>query len=76
MALLSGNGVLYSESLRRAQHWVAEFFASDEAAARAMAAELSQLEMLKVAVDMPELSRSLQALNNVMQQRLQSGDGE
>jgi uroporphyrin-3 C-methyltransferase len=76
VALLSGNQDLYRESLQRAQHWVAEFFSSDEAAARAMAAEISQLVDLEVAVAVPDLSRSLQALDDVMQKRLQSGDGE
>ena len=32
VALLSGNQPLYSESLQRANYWVAEFFESDEAA--------------------------------------------
>jgi uroporphyrin-3 C-methyltransferase len=76
VALLSSNEELYRESLQRAQHWVAEFFESDEAAARAMHSELAQLVEVDVAVAIPDSSRSLQALDDVMRERLQSGGGE
>ncbi|MDB4542893.1 uroporphyrinogen-III C-methyltransferase [bacterium] len=76
VALLSGNESLYSESLQRAQHWVAEFFESDEAAARAMAREITQLTDLNVAASMPDVSRSLRALDQAVEQRLQQGGGE
>lgn len=76
VALLSSNQVLYRESLQRAQHWVAEFFESDEAAARAMAREITQLEDLTIAVTMPDISRSQRALGDVRKQRLKSGGGE
>ena len=76
VALLSGNESLYSESLQRAQHWVAEFFESDEAAARAMAREITQLTDLNVAASMPDVSRSLRALDEAVEQRLQQGGGE
>jgi len=76
VALLSGNGQLYRESLERAQHWVAEFFESDGAAARAMYAEIEQLRQVEVDVQLPDLSRSLQALDETMRERLQSGGGE
>ena len=76
VALLSGNQALYTESLQRAQHWVAEFIASDEAASRAMAREITQLTTMQVAVAKPDISRSLQALNAVMEQRLQHGGDE
>ena len=76
VALLSGNESLYKESLQRAQHWVAEFFESDEAAARAMAREITQLTDLNVAATMPDVSRSLRALDEAVEQRLQQGGGE
>ena len=76
VALLSGNGQLYRESLQRAQHWVAEFFESDGAAARAMHAEIEQLQAVEVDVQLPDLSRSLQALDETMRERLQPGGGE
>ena len=76
VALLSGNQVLYRESLQRAQHWVSEFLESDEAAARAMAREITQLADLTVAVPLPDISRSLRTLDDAIEQRLQQGGGE
>ena len=76
VALLSGNQVLYRESLQRAQHWVGEFLESDEAAARAMAREITQLADLTVAVPLPDISRSLRTLDDAIEQRLQQGGDE
>ena len=76
VALLSGNQTLYVESLERSQHWVAQFFDTDEAAARAMAREISQLEGQRVQVVMPDLTRSLQALDEAVKKRLQQGGAE
>ena len=73
VALLSGNEVLYRESLARAQHWVGEFFESDEAAARAMSREIGQLAGITVAAGIPDISRSVLALDAMMKQRLQQG---
>ena len=76
VSLLSGNETLYRESLERALHWVGEFFESDEAAARAMAREIRQLMDVTVAVQLPDISNSVQALDAVMKQRLQSPGAE
>jgi uroporphyrin-3 C-methyltransferase len=76
VSLLSGNETLYRASLERAQHWVGEFFESDEAAARAMAREITQLTDVDVATSVPDISNSVQALDAVMKQRLQSGGVE
>ena len=76
VALLSGNAELYRASLERAGHWVAEFFDSDAARARAMDAEIESLLGVDVAVQLPDTSRSLQALDDAMQQRLQAVDAE
>ncbi len=76
VALLSGNQTLYRESLERALHWVGEFFQSDEAAARAMAREITQLADMTVASSLPDISGSLQALDAAMKQRLQHGGAE
>jgi uroporphyrin-3 C-methyltransferase len=76
VALLSGNQSLYKESLQRALHWVGEFFESDESAARAMAREINQLIDLNVAATMPNISRSLRALDDAIEQRLQPGGSE
>jgi uroporphyrin-3 C-methyltransferase len=63
VALLLGNQSLFEESLQRAGHWVGEFFVSDEAAARALAQELERLAQETVAVTLPDISRSLRALD-------------
>ena len=76
VSLLSGNETLYRESLERARHWVGEFFESDEAAARAMAQEITQLADVDVATRLPDISGSVQALDAVMKQRLQSPGAE
>jgi len=76
VALLSGNRLLYRESLERARHWVGEFADSDEAAARAMSREINDLAALEVGVNLPDMSRSVQALDAVMQRRLQQGGTE
>ncbi len=76
VALLSGNQLLYTESLERAEHWVGEFMESDEAAARAIARELAALKSEAVAVQLPDISRSLRAVDDAMALRLQqSGEG-
>ena len=76
VALLSGNQTLYRESLKRSQHWVAQFFDTDEAASRAMAREITQLEGQTIAVIMPDLGRSMQALDEAVKNRLQQGGAE
>ncbi len=76
VALLSGNARLYRASLERADHWVAEFFDSDTAAAQAMASELRQLERQTVAVPMPDISASLKALAIARREHRQQGGGE
>jgi uroporphyrin-3 C-methyltransferase len=76
VALLSGNQQLYRQSLERADHWVAEFSQSDETAARAMSAEITRLEDMPVAVPLPDISRSVLALDAVMQQRLQPAEAD
>lgn len=76
VALLSGNQTLYVESLQRSQHWVAQFFDTDDAAAHAMSREIAQLEGQTIQVVMPNLTRSLQALDDAVSQRLQQGGAE
>jgi uroporphyrin-3 C-methyltransferase len=76
VALLSSNQGLYEASLERASHWVAEFFQSDEAAARAMDREIRQLAGLQVAITLPDISGSLSALDGAIEHRLQQGGAE
>ncbi len=76
VALLSGNQTLFRESLERASHWVAEFFQADEAAAKALAQEIALLKEKDISVAMPDISRSLVALDLAMERRAQRGGGE
>jgi uroporphyrin-3 C-methyltransferase len=72
VAMLSGNQALYEESLARARTWVQEFFATDEEAALAMSEELDALAAEKIAVEIPDVTRSLEALDTVMSRRAES----
>lgn len=76
VALLSKNQTLYADSLGRAQHWVDQFMESDEVAARAIDAELLKLAGLTIAVPLPDISRSLQAMDDAIERRLQQGGDE
>ena len=73
VALLSGNQFLFRESLERSQGWVAEFFESDEAAARALAREIRLLQDETVQVTLPDTARSLRALQDAVVQRNRPG---
>jgi len=73
IALLSGNQMLYRESLQRARQWVGEFTAADETAAQAISAEISLLAEIAIATSMPDVSRSVMALDTVISQRPQHG---
>lgn len=76
VALLSQNQTLYVESLERAEHWVKEFSESDGAAAQALSLEIRQLAAAQVSVDMPDLARSLNALDEAIERRLEQGGNE
>lgn len=73
VAMVSGNEVLYRQSLERAEGWVSQFFKADQQAAQVMAEELAQLRDQRVSVDLPDLSLSLSALDAVMDARLSDG---
>jgi uroporphyrin-3 C-methyltransferase len=75
VALLSGNGRLYRESVERAAGWVREFEASDPDGAAAMVAELEDLAGERVSVDVPDATASLAAMQSVLAARAgRSGD--
>lgn len=76
VALLSGNQPLYQASLQRAQRWLTEYYLADDAATTAAARELDELAAQAIAVEFPDISRSLLQLDAVMEQRLQRGGGE
>ena len=76
VALLSGNQSIYTESLQRARHWVDQFSDSDEARASAINAEINQLASFTISVPLPDISQSLAALDNALEQRLKQGGDE
>jgi len=76
VALLSGNQVLFRESLKRAGHWVEQFFEVDEAGSRALAGEIASMSQQTVAVKIPDVSRSLTALDAAVARRLQLEGGQ
>jgi uroporphyrin-3 C-methyltransferase len=76
VALLSGNQLLFRESLQRAGHWVQQFFEVDQAGSQALARDISNLTQQTIAVDIPDVSRSLRELDDAMRQRLLLEDGK
>ena len=56
-------------------HWVGQFFEVDEAGSQAIARDISALVDTTIAVDVPNVSRSLRELNNAVEQRLQLEEG-
>ena len=76
VALLSGNEVLFKASLQRAQHWLGQLFQADNAAAKALGEEIAALESRKISVAMPDISRSLVALDAALEKRRQLASGE
>lgn len=76
VALLSDNQVLYRASLERAQHWVEEFFSADQVTAPAMSREITRLMDTRVGIKLPDISTSVQVLDDFMQQRLQRGGAQ
>lgn len=73
VAMISGNEVLYRQSLERAEGWVSQFFKADQQAAQTMKEELAQLRDERVSVELPDLSASLSALDAVLDARLSDG---
>ncbi len=76
VALLSGNQLLFRESLQRAGHWVGQFFEVDESGSRALASDISTLAETTIAVDIPDVAWSLRELDEAMARRLQLEEGE
>jgi uroporphyrin-III C-methyltransferase len=76
VALLSGNQVLFQESLERAGHWVQQFFEVDESGARALAEDMARLQDKTVAVELPDISNSLHELDRALERRLQREGGQ
>ena len=76
IALLSDNQAVYVASLKSAQQGVAQFQASDEVGAKAISGEIARLQGLTIGIAEPDISRSLQALDDAIEKRLQSEGGQ
>ena len=76
IALLSDNQAVYVASLKSAQQGVAQFQASDEVGAKAISGEITRLQGLTIGIAQPDISRSLQALDDAIEKRLQSEGGQ
>ena len=76
IALLSDNQAVYVASLKSAQQSVAQFQASDEVGAKAISVEITRLQGLTIGIALPDISLSLQALDDAVEKRLQSKGGQ
>jgi uroporphyrin-3 C-methyltransferase len=76
VALLSGNQLLFRQSLERAGHWVGQFFEVDEAGSKALAEEIAALLNQTIEVDIGDVTNSLRQLDDAMARRLQLEGGD
>jgi len=75
-ALLQRDQALYDASLATARQWLGEFFDPDDGATRAMQQAIEKLGGVQVRPELPDISRSLMALQARMKQLGgQGGDG-
>ncbi|MEE4193203.1 MAG: uroporphyrinogen-III C-methyltransferase [Halieaceae bacterium] len=68
-ALLAGNPTLYAASLEATRRWLAEFFDFNAADVSALDAELEELERVRISAELPDISRSLEAVKDVIDAR-------
>ncbi len=76
LALLDGRQVAYLDSLESAEQWLKDYFPNDEAATQTVIADIQQLQMIKVEVELPDVSNSLLAIKGFIadQHRISKGD--
>jgi len=75
-ALLQRDQTLYDASLATARQWLDEFFDPEQEATRAMHQEIEELAGVRIRPELPDISRSLIALQARMKQTgAQGGDG-
>ncbi len=74
-ALLTGNGLLYRESLENTRRWVAEFFAYNEVEVAALDAELEELIGIPVERELPDIGDSLMTVRAAIDERHAAGGG-
>jgi uroporphyrin-3 C-methyltransferase len=68
-ALISGNTQLYQLSIEKSDYWVRHFFTVDEPATVALSAELKSLQNIVIAPILPDITASLQAVKNKLNDR-------
>lgn len=68
LALLRGDGAAFRDFCAGAQHWLADYFRAGDPAVVAAKAELGRLAALDIAPALPELTRSLGLLRELLQQ--------
>ncbi len=75
-ALLSGNQLLYQQSIMACRRWVGEFFAFNEAAVAALDTELGELAQLEITRDYPDINDSLAAVKTAINLRHADAAGD
>ncbi|MCZ6831371.1 MAG: uroporphyrinogen-III C-methyltransferase [Gammaproteobacteria bacterium] len=75
-ALLSGNQMLYRQSLKNTQHWLNEFFSLKESGVSALDAELQDLLKVIVGREYPDIHGSLAALKSIINTRHMVAKGQ
>lgn len=68
LALLKRDPALYASSLKQAAEWTGEFFDPEAAATQAMQKALTDLQSVELRPELPDISRSLAALQQRMEQ--------
>ena len=68
-ALLSGNQLLYRQSIDNARHWLAEFFSFSEKGVAALDQELADLAQIEVRQQLPDISGSVAAIKAAIHRR-------
>jgi len=71
IAVIRTDSKLYMESLNDAEQWLAENFRTDAAETKAFKADLEKLAEISLKVDYPDISKSLNQLQNVASLRIE-----
>lgn len=69
LALLLGDAEQYRRNIVKSQKWLVDWFDQNDAAVSGMQADLKLLSELNLETDIPDISRSLQAMRNAIKRR-------
>lgn len=67
MASLAGKQKLYQDSLAKAHHWLSTYYTLDKATTDAVIAQLETLKQQQVEISLPDISSSLRALKDYIE---------